>query len=100
MDEMETRRRRGPSIASTAPARHSSLLGVELFHQVAHPGSAAARRFVVEHGLEEKVRFRNIHYPEVQADFSARGGHTLPALWDGEVLIQGEAAVLARLGNL
>ena len=72
----------------------------ELFHATNDAASAAARRRVVERGLERKLRFRNIFYPEVQADFTARGGRTLPALWDGEKLIEGEAAVLAELDKL
>ncbi len=72
----------------------------ELFHQIADEGSAAARRAVVERGLEEQVRFRNIFYPEVEADFRARGGATLPALWDGAKLIEGASAVLATLESI
>ena len=71
----------------------------ELFHQVAHPPSAKVRRYVVDQSLEERLRFRNIVYPEVQADFAARGGHTLPALWDGQALFQGAEAVLGRLAS-
>ena len=72
----------------------------ELFHAVNDAASAAARRRVVERGLEDKLRFRNVFYPEVQADLTARGGKTTPALWDGERLIEGEAAVLAALDLL
>jgi hypothetical protein len=71
---------------------------IELFHATNEVASAAARRRVTELGLE--VRFRNIFYPEVQADFAARGGTTLPALWDGQKLIQGEGEVLAALEAL
>lgn len=61
--------------------------------------SAAARRVFVERALEDRVRLRNIYYPEVAADFAARGGTRLPAVWDGEILVEGEAAValLAKL---
>jgi hypothetical protein len=72
---------------------------LELFHEVSQPGSAMARKYVTEHGLEGKVRFRNIYYPEVKADFAARGGRELPALWDGQVLTQGAEAVLRALGE-
>jgi hypothetical protein len=65
----------------------------ELFHEVSGVLSAAARRVLVARGLEERVRIRNIFYPEVQADFAARGGTVLPAVWDGERLVEGEAAV-------
>ncbi len=72
----------------------------ELFHEVADPGSAAARRRVVELGLEGRIRFRNIVYEEVRADFEARGGRKLPALWDGETLHEGADVVRARLEAL
>jgi hypothetical protein len=72
----------------------------ELFHATNDIGSALVRRRVVERNLEEKIRFRNIFYPEVQADFAARGGRNLPALWDGERLIEGGEAVLAAIERL
>jgi hypothetical protein len=72
----------------------------ELFHEIAHKPSAQARQYVMDNGLEKQVRFRNIFYPEVQADFAARGGTLLPALWDGERLFQGAEAVLARLAAM
>ena len=53
--------------------------------------------YIVEHFLEDRVRFRNLTYPEVEADFHARGGRTAPALWDGTTLYQGAEAVVARL---
>ena len=55
------------------------------------------RKFIADRGLLERVRFRNIYYPEVKADFDARGGSELPALWDGHVLISGADAIIARL---
>jgi hypothetical protein len=70
---------------------------VELFYTIADADSAAARREVVERGLKPRVNFRNLYYPEVTADFTARGGTKVPALWDGETLHQGLPAVLARL---
>ena len=70
---------------------------IELFHATNDEGSAAARKLVVDRGLVGKIRFRNIFYPEVQADFDARGGKTTPAVWDGEKLIEGRDAVLAFL---
>lgn len=69
----------------------------ELFHAVADPSSARVRRYVVEHELEEAVRFRNVTYPEVQADLTARGGAGTPALWDGGRLFVGADAAIARL---
>jgi hypothetical protein len=52
----------------------------ELFHATNDAGSARARRYVTEHALVERVRFRNVFYPEVRADLAARGGTTTPAL--------------------
>lgn len=69
----------------------------ELFHSIGDESSAAARRFVVEHDLGEAVRFRNVTYPEVQADLKVRGGAMTPALWDGAVLYSGADAVITRL---
>ena len=65
----------------------------ELFHEVSQPLSASARRVFVSRGLADRVRLRNVYYPEVLADFAARGGKSLPALWDGERLVEGAAAV-------
>jgi hypothetical protein len=33
-------------------------------------------------------------------DFEARGGRTLPALWDGLALVEGEADVLAAIERI
>ena len=73
---------------------------LELFHAISDAGSAAVRRHVVAHGLEGRVRFRNVTYPEVEADLRARGGSRAPAVWDGEALHEGEAACIARLSRL
>ena len=73
---------------------------IELFHATNDEGSAVARKLVVDRGLVDKIRFRNIFYPEVQADLDARGGKTTPALWDGEKLLEGREAVLAFLSAL
>lgn len=69
----------------------------ELFHAIGDASSALVRRFVVDQELDEVVRFRNVSYPEVQLDLSARGGGPLPALWDGVELVIGADAVIARL---
>ncbi|MDP1823427.1 MAG: hypothetical protein Q8L48_09300 [Archangium sp.] len=69
----------------------------ELFHAISDPGSATVRRYVVDHELTEAVRFRNVSYDEVQKDLTARGGTSTPALWDGEKLISGAEAIIARL---
>jgi hypothetical protein len=74
---------------------------IELFHATNDPDSAAARKRVTDRGLVERIRFRNIFYPEVQADLSALGGDGRPpALWDGTRLIEGRDAVLAFLDAL
>jgi hypothetical protein len=70
---------------------------LELFHRLEEPGSARVRRWVVDHGVLEQVRFRNVLYPEAAADFAARGGSETPALWDGERLFTGPELVMARL---
>jgi len=70
---------------------------LELFHRLEEPRSARARRWVVDHGLLEQVRFRNLLYPEAAADFAARGGSETPALWDGQRLFTGAELVIARL---
>ena len=69
----------------------------ELFHAIDDAGSAAARLLLVERKLEDRVRFRNVHYDEVRVDLLACGGSgATPALWDGHVLVEGEAAVTSR----
>lgn len=73
---------------------------LELFHALTDLDSVAARTRIVERDLVERIRFRNVVYPEVQSDFAARGGTRLPALWDGASLHQGKDAVLALLDSL
>jgi hypothetical protein len=73
---------------------------VELFYTIADPDCAVARKAVVDRGLKSLVNFRNLHYPEVASDFTARGGVRLPALWDGVRLYQGLADVTAVLATL
>jgi hypothetical protein len=70
---------------------------LELFHRLDEPRSARVRRWVVDQGLHEVVRFRNVVYPEAAADFEARGGTETPALWDGEQLFTGVELIIARL---
>lgn len=69
----------------------------ELFHAIADPASAKVRSWVVDHDFTEHVRFRNVSYPEVQVDLTARGGLGAPALWDGATLLTGAEAIIARL---
>jgi hypothetical protein len=66
---------------------------VELFYTIADSACAAARKAIIAAKLKEKVNFRNLYYPEVQHDFRVRGGHRVPALWDGEKMHQGLKAV-------
>lgn len=70
---------------------------LELFHQIVDASSARVRRFIVDHELESHVRFRNLAFDEVRADWQARGAPTVPSLWDGERLHVGADAVIARL---
>jgi hypothetical protein len=70
----------------------------ELFHRIADEDSAAARRAIVERGLADDTDFRNLHYAEAEADFRARGGSRIPALWDGQRLIEGLQAILEAIG--
>lgn len=73
---------------------------IELFHATNDEHSAEARKLVVDRGLVDKIRFRNVFYAEVRADLDARGGSTTPAIWDGAQLIEGRTAVLAFLTAL
>ena len=61
------------------------------------PASTRVLRYVVEHALQGRVRLRGLHAPPARADWHARGGLSVPALWDGRELHQGAEAVLARL---
>ena len=67
----------------------------ELFHAISDASSAKVRRYVTDHDLD--VRFRNVTYDEVMVDLRAHGGTGTPALWDGERLITGADAIIARL---
>ena len=70
-----------------------------LFHRIGDPESAAVRRRVVELGVKSIIDFQNVD-TEGAAAFAARGGRNVPALWDGERLHEGRAAVLAVLERL
>jgi len=72
----------------------------ELFHRIAEPASARVRRYVIDYGLEDRIRFRNVAYPEAESDLRARGTGETPALWDGVQLTFGAEAVIALLARL
>jgi hypothetical protein len=72
----------------------------ELFHRIAEPGSAAARRRLAELGLADRVAFRNVDFDSHREALRARGGAETPALWDGAALHSGERAVIAALEAL
>jgi hypothetical protein len=79
----------------------------QLFYHLTDPGGAAARRLVVALDLLEQFKFRNLTYDEVRQDLErlhaehgGGGALVLPALWDGQRLHQGEAAVLAAIRAL
>ncbi len=72
----------------------------EFFHRIVDADSATARRLIVEHSLDNVIKFRNMTYAEVQADFAARGGTQTPAIWDGSTLHQGLDAVATLLKAL
>jgi hypothetical protein len=70
---------------------------LELFHALAEPESAAARVLVQDLGMLDEVRFRNVFYESHAGALAALGGARTPALWDGERLHQGLAAIRAAL---
>ena len=69
----------------------------ELFHRIGDASSARVRKYVTENELFDIVRFRNLTYPEVEADFVRLGGTEAPALWTGQVLISGAEKIVAAL---
>ena len=71
-----------------------------LFHRIADLDSAAVRREIAARGLKPLIDFQNIDSEEGRQQFQARKGTRVPALWDGEGLVIGRPAVLARLGDL
>ena len=70
-----------------------------LYHRIDDPESAAVRRRVVELGIKSQIDFQNID-TEGAVAFAQHGGRRVPALWDGQRLHEGRAAVLAVLETL
>lgn len=70
---------------------------LELFHALADPESAAARRLVRDLGLQEQVTFRNVGFDSHRAALAAAGGARTPALLEGERLHEGVDAIRAAL---
>jgi len=72
---------------------------VILYHRIDDPESAAVRRRVVELRLKAQIDFQNVDTDGAEA-FARHGGRIVPALWDGQRLREGRAAVLAVLETL
>ena len=70
-----------------------------LYHRIDDPGSAAVRRRVVELEIKPQIDFQNVDTEGAEA-FAQHGGRNVPALWDGQRLHEGHAAVLAVLETL
>jgi hypothetical protein len=71
-----------------------------LFHRLEDPASAAVRSEVVARGLKALIDFQNVDSDEGRPLFGARGGHDVPAIWDGERLRVGEGEIRACLDEL
>ncbi|HET8540188.1 MAG TPA: hypothetical protein VFL83_09990 [Anaeromyxobacter sp.] len=71
----------------------------ELFHALAEPESAAARRLVRDLGLLEAVTFRNVAFDSHRAALAAAGGARTPALLDSDGLHEGIDAIGAALAR-
>ena len=70
-----------------------------LYHRIDDPESAAVRRRVVELRLKAQIDFQNVDTDGAEA-FARHGSRIVPALWDGQRLHEGRAAVLAVLETL
>jgi hypothetical protein len=79
----------------------ADVLRRELFHRIADPDSAEARRRAVALELAGRIEFRNVDFESHRAALAGRGGgDTTPALWDGVRLHVGREAVLGALEAL
>jgi hypothetical protein len=70
-----------------------------LYHRVADRTSAPIRRTIVESGLKPVIDFQNVE-TEAAEEFASRGGHEVPALWDGERLHEGSYRVRLALSAI
>jgi len=71
-----------------------------LFHRIEDPASAAVRREIVARGLKSRIDFQNVDSADGKALFAARGGTTVPAVWDGAALRAGTDAIVSWLTEL
>jgi hypothetical protein len=71
-----------------------------LFHRIAEPDSAEARRRAAALDLLGRLEFRNVEFESHRAALVALGASTTPALWDGTRLHVGRDAVLGALDAL
>jgi cation diffusion facilitator family transporter len=76
-----------------------SETGYTLFHRVAEPASARVRSRVVDLGLKPRIDFQNAE-TDGKDELARLGGSATPALWDGHVLLVGEADVSEKLAAL
>jgi hypothetical protein len=58
------------------------------------------RMRVVKLGFEQVSFFRNVAFDSHRIAFEERGGHVLPAIWDGTRLMEGESACESFLAGL
>lgn len=70
-----------------------------LFHRIAEPACARVRSRILALGLKPRIDFQNAE-TDGAAELARLGGGPTPALWDGRVLMEGEAAVLAVLARI